>query len=111
VTCFFCHTIDAVTGSHNAAVSLSGDLVMRGEVTNPVENSAHASAYDPLHDRTQLASAGLCGTTSSPRRGRTSSGRSRSGRPRPTRGPTATRAPSATWSGAPPPGRSPRSRT
>lgn len=61
VTCFFCHSIDAVTGSHNAAVSLSGDLVMRGEYGDPVQNSAHASAYDELHDRTHAASAGLCG--------------------------------------------------
>jgi hypothetical protein len=61
VTCFFCHTIDAVTGSHNAAVSLSGDLVMRGEYADPVQNGAHAAAYDDLHDRTRAASAGLCG--------------------------------------------------
>lgn len=61
VTCFFCHTIDAVTGTHNAAVSLSGDLVMRGEYDDPVQNSAHASAYDDLHDRSHADSAGLCG--------------------------------------------------
>jgi nitrate/TMAO reductase-like tetraheme cytochrome c subunit len=61
VTCFFCHTINAVTGSHNAAVSLSGDLVMRGEYDDPVQNSAHAAAYDELHDRSRAASAGLCG--------------------------------------------------
>ena len=61
VTCFFCHSIDAVTGTHNAAVSLSGDLVMRGEYDDPVQNSAHASAYDELHDRSHAASATLCG--------------------------------------------------
>ncbi|HEY8089382.1 MAG TPA: multiheme c-type cytochrome, partial [Polyangiaceae bacterium] len=61
VTCFFCHTIDAVTGSHDAAVTLSGDLVMRGEYPDPVANDAHASSSDALHDRDQLASAGLCG--------------------------------------------------
>ena len=61
VTCFFCHTIDAVTGSHDAAVALSGDLTMRGEYGDPVQNSAHASAADGLHDRTRAASAGLCG--------------------------------------------------
>ena len=61
VTCFFCHTIDAVTGSHNAAVSMSGDLVMRGEYDNPVQNGAHAAAYDELHDRSRATSSGLCG--------------------------------------------------
>jgi hypothetical protein len=61
VTCFFCHTIDAVTGSHNAAVSLSGDLVMRGEYSDPVANSAHASTSAPLQDRDHPESAGACG--------------------------------------------------
>jgi hypothetical protein len=61
VTCFFCHTIDSVTGSHNAAVTLSGDLVMRGEYTNPVANTGHASAYAALQDRDHLESAGMCG--------------------------------------------------
>jgi nitrate/TMAO reductase-like tetraheme cytochrome c subunit len=61
VTCFFCHTIDAVTGSHNAAVTLSGDLVMRGEYTNPVANTGHASAYAVLQDRDHIESASMCG--------------------------------------------------
>jgi hypothetical protein len=61
VTCFFCHTIDAVTGSHNAAVTLSGDTIMRGEYTNPVANTGHASAYAVLQDRDHLESAGMCG--------------------------------------------------
>jgi hypothetical protein len=61
VTCFYCHAIDQVTGTHNAAVSLSSDLVMRGEITDPVANTAHASAYDTLHDRNHAESASLCG--------------------------------------------------
>ncbi len=61
VTCFFCHTIASVTGSHNAAVSLSGDLVMRGEYSDPITNTAHASTYDVLHDRDRIESAGACG--------------------------------------------------
>ncbi|HEY3822356.1 MAG TPA: multiheme c-type cytochrome [Polyangiaceae bacterium] len=61
VTCFFCHTIDAVTGSHNAAVTLSGDLVMRGEYDNPVANTAHASTYAVLQDRDHIESASMCG--------------------------------------------------
>jgi len=61
VTCFFCHTIGAVTGSHNAAVTLSGDLVMRGEYTNPVANNGHASAYAVLQDRDHIESASMCG--------------------------------------------------
>jgi hypothetical protein len=61
VTCFFCHSIDSVTGSHNAAVALSGDLVMRGEYSDPLANPAHASSYGILQDRDQVGSPGLCG--------------------------------------------------
>jgi hypothetical protein len=61
ITCFFCHTIDAVTGSHNAAVTLSGDLVMRGEYSDPAPNSAHASSYAVLQDRDHIQSASMCG--------------------------------------------------
>jgi hypothetical protein len=61
VTCFFCHTIGAVTGSHNAAVTLSGDLVMRGEYSDPVTNTAHASTYAVLQDRDHIESASMCG--------------------------------------------------
>jgi hypothetical protein len=61
VTCFFCHSIDSVTGSHNAAVALPDDLVMRGELNDAVANSAHASGYDTLHDRNYAPSSSLCG--------------------------------------------------
>jgi hypothetical protein len=62
VTCFFCHSIESVTGDHNAALGLSDDLVMRGPFKDPVSNTKHAAAYSPLHDRDQLDSASLCGT-------------------------------------------------
>ncbi len=62
VTCFFCHTVDGVTGDHNASLSLSGDLVMRGAISDPVDNDGHASAYDPGHDREDVSSAELCGS-------------------------------------------------
>lgn len=61
VTCFFCHTMDSVTGSHDAAVGLADDLVMRGEYSDPVANTAHASSSDPLHDRDRIESAAMCG--------------------------------------------------
>jgi hypothetical protein len=61
VTCFFCHSIDSVDGSHNAAVTVSGDLVMRGEYADPVPNSAHLGKYSPLHDKADTRSATMCG--------------------------------------------------
>ncbi len=61
VTCLFCHSVASVEGAHDAAVTLSADLAMRGEYADPVANPAHASSYSPLHDRDHLQSAGLCG--------------------------------------------------
>ncbi len=63
VTCYFCHSIDSVTGTHNAAVTVSNDLVMRGELRDPdpVRNSAHGARYAALQDITTSASASLCG--------------------------------------------------
>jgi hypothetical protein len=63
VTCFFCHTIESVESSHNnGSVDLANDLVMRGEITDPVANSAHASTYSTFHDDRQKDSATMCGT-------------------------------------------------
>lgn len=61
VTCFFCHSVDSVEGNHNNPLHLSGDLKMRGQYADPVENSIHRSAYSPLHDRDREDSAALCG--------------------------------------------------
>lgn len=62
VTCFFCHQTSEVTDSHNAALNLAGDNVMRGGFDGAIPNTAHASVYSPLHDRSQLQSASLCGS-------------------------------------------------
>ncbi|HEY8042195.1 MAG TPA: multiheme c-type cytochrome [Polyangiaceae bacterium] len=61
VTCFFCHSIASVDGAHDAAVTLSDDLAMRGEYSDAVANTAHASSYTTLHDRDRADSASLCG--------------------------------------------------
>jgi hypothetical protein len=63
VTCFFCHSIDSVGPSHvNSDVHLADDLVLRGEVSDPQANTAHASKYSPLHDSAKLESASMCGS-------------------------------------------------
>jgi len=63
VTCFFCHSIDAVDTTHafNAAVTVAPDLVMRGEITDPVPNEAHASKYSAFQDFNSPQSAAMCG--------------------------------------------------
>jgi hypothetical protein len=61
VTCFFCHSIDSIDGTHNASVTLADDLALRGEYQDPVPNVAHRSAYSSLHDGTRIDGAGTCG--------------------------------------------------
>jgi len=61
VTCAYCHQIDDTDGSHNAALVLSEDGIMRGGIVSPVATGAHVSAYSPLHDRNDLRSSDLCG--------------------------------------------------
>jgi hypothetical protein len=62
VTCFFCHSVDDVQGTHDAPLHLATDGALRGEYKDPKQNLAHASQYSPLHDRAELASANLCGS-------------------------------------------------
>src|SRR5450432_565313 len=61
VGCFFCHEADQVTGTHNAALDLANDGVMRGDFADALPNSVHASVYSGLHDRSRLESSSLCG--------------------------------------------------
>jgi hypothetical protein len=62
VTCFFCHAVDEIQGTHNAQLHLADDLQMRGPFDNPVANTAHHATYSPLHDHRKLDSAHMCGT-------------------------------------------------
>jgi cytochrome c554/c'-like protein len=61
VTCFFCHSVAAVNGANDNPLQLSTDDVMRGPITDPFANTAHASSYTTLLDRDQIDSVKLCG--------------------------------------------------
>jgi hypothetical protein len=62
VTCFFCHSVEAVEGQHNNPLRLAGDLTLRGPFADPLENDAHEAAYSSLLDRNSADSAALCGS-------------------------------------------------
>jgi hypothetical protein len=62
VTCYFCHSVEGVDGTHNNPLRLATDDVLRGPFPDPAPSSPHASAYSSLHDRDQLGSSDLCGT-------------------------------------------------
>ncbi|MFN2549566.1 MAG: multiheme c-type cytochrome [Myxococcales bacterium] len=62
VTCFFCHSVASVDGTHNAPITLAKDLTLRGELANPFATGRpHLAGYSPLVDREQAAAATTCG--------------------------------------------------
>ena len=63
VTCTFCHTIESVTGTHNAQVALAGDapLTMLGPIAEPVPTAFHGSRYVPTMDGARTEAADACG--------------------------------------------------
>jgi len=62
VTCYFCHTVKEVTGTHNNPLVLATDNVMRGGISDALENGVHKTKYSPLHDRDSAESSSLCGS-------------------------------------------------
>jgi hypothetical protein len=66
VTCYFCHSVDKLEGTHNNAIRLADDGVLRGAFRDPLPNPAHASAYSALLDtalldRGRQDSSAMCG--------------------------------------------------
>jgi hypothetical protein len=61
ITCYYCHSVDTVEGTHNNPLVLADDLVMRGSYRDPVKNKVHRSGYSPYLDRNDIRSASLCG--------------------------------------------------
>lgn len=61
VTCYFCHNVESVEGTHNNPLVLADDTVMRGSFADPAPGAAHDAAYSHLYDRGDPASSDLCG--------------------------------------------------
>jgi len=61
VTCYFCHNVTDVTGTHSNPLVLADDQTVRGPIRDAMESGAHGSRYSKLHDRDQLASSTMCG--------------------------------------------------
>lgn len=62
VTCYFCHNVASIDGTHNNPLTLAMDTIMRGQYPNPVENDFHDSKYSPIMDDYVLASGDMCGS-------------------------------------------------
>ena len=62
VGCASCHLVDKVLDDHNNALQYASDNVIRGPISDPQDNPAHASAYSGLHDRDAVSSSSTCGS-------------------------------------------------
>ena len=62
VTCYFCHNVESIGGTHNNPITLALDNVMRGEIADPVDNPVHESVYAPMMDDNVLESGAMCGS-------------------------------------------------
>jgi hypothetical protein len=62
VTCYFCHNVKSVEGTHNNPLTLYMDGVMRGGLKKPVVSSAHNSGYSSLVDADDQSSSTMCGS-------------------------------------------------
>lgn len=61
ITCYFCHNVQEVTGTHNNGLVLANDQTMRGGVKDPVGTEAHNSKYDVLMASAENRSE-MCGS-------------------------------------------------
>ncbi len=62
VTCYFCHNVSSVEGTHNNPLRLALDATMRGPFADAVAVPAHRSEYSPHLDTEKLESAQMCGS-------------------------------------------------
>ncbi len=62
VTCFFCHSVDEVTGDHDNPLTLASDQVLRAGIANPVEAPGHRKGYSELIAGASRASSAMCGS-------------------------------------------------
>lgn len=61
IGCAWCHGVEAVTGTHNAALEVARDTTMRGGIADPVESWAHPSAWSAQLDRDAPEASATCG--------------------------------------------------
>jgi hypothetical protein len=61
VTCYFCHSAEAVGDTHNNPLTLATDGSLFGPFGDPVAGTPHKSSYSPLFDLSRPESAQACG--------------------------------------------------
>ncbi len=62
VTCYVCHSVQSVEGTHNNPLVLASDGVLRGGFADATSNGFHRTAYSPYLDGDAVAeSSKMCG--------------------------------------------------
>ena len=61
VSCYFCHNVVSVEGSHNGQLRIADDDVMRGPIQDPVPSRAHGAAYAEMFEDTSATGSAMCG--------------------------------------------------
>lgn len=62
VTCYFCHNVASVEGTHNNPIKLALDDILRGEYSDPVDNEFHRADYSATVDGEAIVSGQMCGS-------------------------------------------------
>jgi hypothetical protein len=62
VNCYFCHSIEGVTGAHDSALDVGKTIDMLGPIGDPAPNAAHGSRRSPFLDSSRTEAAGACGS-------------------------------------------------
>jgi hypothetical protein len=62
VTCYFCHSVQSVNGTHDNPLTLATDGILRASIQDPLPNTGHHAAYEKLLDRNDPSSASMCGS-------------------------------------------------
>ena len=62
VTCYFCHSIDSVMGTHNDPLTLAANGALFGPFSDPAPGSPHNVSYSRYLDGATTDSATACGS-------------------------------------------------
>ena len=61
VTCYFCHSVVGVEGTHNAQLRIAADTTLRGPFDNALPTLAHGTEKSKHFDENAIESSQMCG--------------------------------------------------
>jgi nitrate/TMAO reductase-like tetraheme cytochrome c subunit len=61
VSCYFCHNVVGIEGTHNAKLQLASDNTMRGPIQDPLQPEVHRAEFSEIFDDSNPKSSAMCG--------------------------------------------------